>query len=121
LEFNQEMVCLIQEINKADIEERRVLLGLSVERAEFLAACSHNDAGEGRPMHLCRVEKTIPYLDLPLLKEAHRLGIGLKDTADMFGWTVEKVASYGIPFRKTSIAPRTTGTRPYNLFPPENE
>jgi hypothetical protein len=115
------MVCLLQEINKADFEERRVLLGLSVERAEFLAACSHNDAGDGRPMHLNRLDKTIPYLDLPLLKEAHRLGIGLKDTADMFGWPVAKVESYGIPFRETSIIPKTTGPRPYNLFLPENE
>lgn len=115
------MVCLLQEIKKADFEERRQLLGLTVERARFLAACSHNDDGTGKARFRCNTDQTIPYDDLPLLQEAHRLGIGLKDTAEMFGWTVAKVASYGIPFRQKTIIPRTTGTRPYNLFQPENE
>lgn len=115
------MVCFLREIEKKDFEERRRILGLSRERADFLAACSHNDDGTGNPIHFIRQDKIIPYSDLPLLKEAHRLGIGLKDTADMFGWTVEKVQSFGIPFADKSTAPRTTGTRPYNLLPPENE
>ena len=113
------MVCLLQEIKRTDFEERRRLLGLTVERARFLGACSHNDDGTGKARFQCNNDQTIPYDDLPLLQEAHRLGIGLKDTADMFGWSVAKVASYGIPFRQKTIIPRTTGTRPYNLFQPE--
>lgn len=121
LAFDAEMVCLLQEIKKADFEDRRRLLGLGLERAKFLAACSHNDNGTGSARHQCNRDQTIPYDDLPLLLEAHRLGIGLKDTAEMFGWTVQKVQSYGIPFREHSVIKKASGNRYYTLFKPENE
>jgi predicted pyridoxine 5'-phosphate oxidase superfamily flavin-nucleotide-binding protein len=111
----------LDQIKRADFEERRQILGLCVERARFLAACSHNDDGTGNPRHDCKKEKTIPYDDLPLLLEAHRLGIGLKDTADMFGWDVAKLKTYGIPFRAHSIIKKASGNRCYTLFQPENE
>lgn len=121
LAFDEEMVCLLREIKKADFEEKRRLLGLGVERAKFLAACSHNDDGTGAARHVCNRDQTIPYDDLPLLQEAHRLGIGLKDVAEMFGWTVQKVESYGIPFREHSVIKKASGNRYYTLFQPENE
>lgn len=121
LAFDAGMVCLLQEIKKADFEDRRRLLGLNLERAKFLAACSHNDNGTGSARHQCNRDQTIPYDDLPLLLEAHRLGIGLKDTAEMFGWTIQKVQSYGIPFREHSVIKKSSGNRYYTLFQPENE
>ena len=119
--FDAAMVSLKESFRLLDLEERAEYLGISIERARFLATCSHNDDGAGNSRHQCYRDETIPYSDLPLLQEAHRLGIGLKDTAEMFGWTVEKVASYGIPFREHSLIKRSSGTSNYTLFQPENE
>ena len=70
-------------------EERAELLGLSLPRARFLAA------------------------------EAHRIGLGLKDTADMMGMTRNEVIAFGLFFPTRSAYGKPPGLCTYNLFPPE--
>jgi len=56
-----------------------------------------------------------------LIREAFRLGIGLKDTAEMMQMSVEEVQAYGLSFRIKSAFPPPPGqTKIYNLFPPEH-
>ena len=93
-----------------DFEERRLILGLSPERAEFLAACSHQGYG--------RDEQTrhIPYDHLPLLREAARLGISLNDTAKMMEMTQAAVAAFGVRFPHKTTKPNPPGATRQNLF-----
>ena len=96
-------------------EERSELLGLSLPRARFLAACSHM---EGNKDAANRTDP-IPYDPAVLIAEAHRIGLGLKDTADMMGMTKNEVIAFGLFFPPRSAYGKPPGLCTYNLFPPE--
>ena len=101
------MVCFTDASRRIDFIGRALLLKIPFERALFLASCSHYN-NRGR----C----DIPYSDLPLIKEAYRLGIGFEDTAKMMGMTNEELAAYNIPFPEKSRLPKPPGFGGYNLL-----
>lgn len=91
--------------------------GIGYERARFLAACSHTQQGRNEENR----DAYIPYDDAVLIREAFRLGIGLKDTADMMGMTNEQVASFGLNFpMKSSFDNKSRGGCTYNLLHPKD-
>ena len=96
-------------------EERAELLGLSLPRARFLAACSHIEGNKGED------NKTdpIPYDPAVLIAEAHRIGLGLRDTAKMMDMTRNEVIGFGLFFRTKSAFNKPPGMSTYNLFQPE--
>ena len=96
-------------------EERAALLGLSLPRARFLAACSHV---EGNKDAANRTDP-IPYDPRVQIAEAHRLGLGLADTAEMMGMTKNEVIAFGLFFPARSAYNKPPGLSTYNLFPPE--
>ena len=81
------MVCLSESIKRQSFVDRAELLGLSLARAEFLAACSHTqvDRNEANRTNL------IPYDPAVLIREAFRIGIGLNDAAKMMEMTRAEV------------------------------
>jgi hypothetical protein len=90
-------------------EERCEILGIGPARAKFLMACEFH-----------KKDKVQPYDESVLVREAFRLGMGFRDTADMMGFTDEKLASFGVPFPKRSAYPPPPGPqKTYNLFAPE--
>jgi hypothetical protein len=90
-------------------EERCEILGIGPARAKFLMACEFH-----------KKDKVQPYDESVLVREAFRLGIGFRDTADMMGFTDEKLASFGVPFPRHSAYPPPPGPqKTYNLFAPE--
>lgn len=112
------MVCSHENPRRLNFIERAEILGISIERAIFLAACALNDDGKAKDGFSSRRGLTIPYDDRVQLAEASRLGIGLADTAEMMGMTQEQVLSYGIPFKNKSTLPRPPGPGGiYNLLP----
>lgn len=116
------MVCDNSPRRPLDIKERCEILGLSLARANFLLACSKDDTTHSRTGPDIDRGQSIPYDPGVLIREAFRLGIGLKDTAVMMEMTVEQVEAYGLPFRARSAFPPPPGQRKiYNLFPPEPE
>jgi len=103
-----------------DLHERCEILGLSLTRAYFLLACSKDDTTHSRTGKDIDRGQSIPYDPAVLIREAFRLGIGLRDTAIMMEMTVEQVRGYGLLFRARSAFPPPPGQRKiYNLFPPE--
>jgi hypothetical protein len=101
-----------------DFEERRVLLGLTPERAAFLAACSH--VGAVRDANT----KRIPYDPLVLIREAARMGISRKDTADMMQMRPDELDGLGVSFPPATTKLLAPGNVLHNLFtydPADNE
>ena len=96
-------------------EERAELLGLSLPRARFLAACSHVEGNK----HESRRTDPIPYDDAILIAEAHRIGLGLRDTAKMMSMTRNEVIAFGLFFPPKSAFNKPPGMSTYNLFQPE--
>jgi len=110
------MVCFNESFQPLTFEERAMLLGLSLPRAKFLAACSHF---EGNKNENNRTDP-IPYDPAVQIAEAYRIGLGLQDTADMMGMTVKAIKAHGYPFpRKSSFPNPSRGLACYNLFTPE--
>ena len=95
--------------------ERALLLRISFPRAEFLAACSHHEVSKNEENR----SNVIPYDPAVQIREAHRLGLGLKDTADMMGMTIAEVAAHGLPFPAKTPFPRPPNATRYNLFTPD--
>lgn len=103
-----------------DLAERCEILGISIARAKFLIACAKDDTTFSRSGPVIDRGQSIPYDPGVQIREAFRLGIGLKDTAEMMDMTVEQIASYGLPFPARSAFPPPPGqSKIYNLFPPE--
>lgn len=103
------MVCENSRNRPLTFAERCEILGISPARAKFIVACEFKDK-----------DKVQPYDEAVLVREAFRLGIGFTDTAQMMGFTAEKLASFGIPFPRRSAYPPPPGPQKvYNLFPPE--
>lgn len=101
-----------------DYEERRVLLGLTPERAAFLSACSH--VGAVRDANT----KRIPYDPIVLIREAARMGINKKDTAAMMQTTPEELDALGVSFPSKTTKLLAPGNVLHNLFtydPADNE
>jgi hypothetical protein len=109
------MVCLSESIKRQSFVDRAELLGLSLARAEFLAACSHTQVARNEANRT----NLIPYDPAVLIREAFRIGIGLKDAAKMMEMTHAEVMAYGLPFPARSIAPAPCRGSEYNLFLPE--
>ena len=93
-------------------EERAALLGLSLPRARFLAACSHVEGNKDEDNRT----DPIPYDPAILIAEAHRLGLGLRDTAEMMGMTKNEVIAFGLFFPTKSAYGKPQGLSKYNLF-----
>lgn len=93
-----------------DFEERRVLLGLTPERAAFLASCSHVGCVRDRNT------KRIPYDDAVLIREAARMGINAEDTAEMMGMSVPAVLAFGVSFPEVTTKLLASGNTRHNLF-----
>jgi hypothetical protein len=95
--------------------ERCLILGIDLDRAHFLAACSRGE----------NTRKTknegiyIPYDDNVQLREAARLGINALDTARMMGTPLAEVLSRGITFPAKSTHPIPEGFYVHNLFTPD--
>lgn len=100
------------------LRERAAVLGLTYDRALFLSKCAHIDETHNNAASYDR-GNSIPYSDEVALREAARLGIGLRDTADMMNMTPEQVASFGIPFAEKSAMPRPLRGGLYNLLAPD--
>ena len=98
-----------------DYELRRVILGLSPERAAFLSSCAHQGFERDE------TTRHIPYSDEPLIREAARIGISLKDTATMMGMTNEQVAAYGFTFVPKTLKYNPPGVSVHNLFTEDHE
>ena len=87
----------------------------------FLISCARNDVTFSRTGPLVDRGQSIPYDPGVQIREAFRLGIGLKDTAEMMEMTPEQVQSYGLPFPARSAYPAPPGsTKLYNLFRPDS-
>ena len=87
----------------------------------FLISCARNDVTFSRTGPLVDRGQSIPYDPVVQIREAFRLGIGLKDTAEMMEMTPEQVQSYGLPFPARSAYPAPPGsTKLYNLFRPDS-
>jgi len=106
-------------------EDKRVALfvslashyGIGYERALFLAMCAHEQNGK----KLENRNDYIPYEPRIQIKEAFRLGIGLKDTAKMMGMTQRQVMSYGFNFSSKSAFRASRGNKTdHNLLNPED-
>lgn len=93
-----------------DFEERRVLLGLTPERAAFLAACSH--VGAVRDANT----KRVPYDPLVLIREAARMGINQRDTADMMEVPFADLSGLGVDFPLETTKALAPGNVRHNLF-----
>lgn len=93
-----------------DFEERRVLLGLTHERAVFLASCSH--VGAMRDSNT----KRIPYDPAVLIREAARMGINAEDTALMMQMSKDAVQAFGVSFPAQTTKPLAPGNVIHNLF-----
>jgi hypothetical protein len=112
------MVCDNSGKRPLDLKERCEILGISMARAMFLISCARHDAGFGK--NGTDRGQTIPYDPAVQVKEAFRLGLGLKDTAEMMGMTTEEILAYGLPFPARSAYPLPPGpSKTYNLFQPE--
>ena len=96
-------------------EERAEFLGLSLPRAKFLAACSHVEGNKGE---MNRTDP-IPYDPAVQVAEAHRIGLGLSDTAQMMGMTRNEIMAYGHFFPVRSAFAKPPGLSTHNLFTPE--
>ena len=108
------MVCLSESLRRQAFAERAELLGLSLARAEFLAACSITETARAEANR----QKVIPYDPGILIREAYRIGIGLNDTATMMDMTPAEVSAYGLPFpERSKFPPACRGG--HNLFLPE--
>lgn len=104
------MVCDNNGNRILSFEERCEILGISPARAKFLIACEFH-----------KKDKVQPYDESVLVREAFRLGMGFRDTADMMGFTDEKLASFGVPFPKRSAFPPPPGPqKTYNLLAPDS-
>lgn len=115
------MVCDNSQRRPLDLQERCEILGISVARAMFLISCARNDVTFSRTGPLVDRGQSIPYDPGVQIREAFRLGIGLKDTAEMMEMTPEQVQSYGLPFPARSAYPAPPGsTKLYNLFRPDS-
>lgn len=91
--------------------------GIGYERARFLAACSHIQLAKNEE----NKDAYIPYDDAVLIREAFRLGIGLKDTAEMMGMTEQQVMSFGLNFpMKSSFQNKSRGRMKYSLLNPQD-
>jgi hypothetical protein len=109
------MVCISETLKRQAFVARAELLGLSLARAEFLAACSHTQVAK----LAANRSNVIPYDPAVQVREAFRIGIGFKDTARMMGMSSAELAAYGLPFpARSRFAPPVRGSG-YNLFPPE--
>lgn len=109
------MVCLSDLLRRQEFVRRAEVLGISMARAEFLAACSYTQVAfspENR-------SNNIPYDPGVLVREAFRIGIGLDDTAKMMGMTRAEVMAYGLPFPLKSRMPAPVRGSSYNLFVPD--
>jgi hypothetical protein len=95
--------------------ERALLLRISFPRAEFLAACAHDQAAKNEENR----NEVIPYDPAVQIHEALRLGLGLKDTAEMMGMTIADVAAHGLPFPARTRFPKPPNATRYNLFTPD--
>lgn len=89
--------------------------GLSVERARFLASCAHSGVTHNNAGTYSKAE-FIPYSDEPLIREAARIGISLRDTAQMMNMPEDDVAAYGFAFVPVSTAPKPLRGNFYNLL-----
>lgn len=92
--------------------ERAMVLGISLERATFLSACSCNAATRAAAKHAIN----IPYDPLVQLREAARLGISARDTAEMMGMSYEEVVATNFDFPRRSKGRRPAGQSRYCLF-----
>lgn len=92
--------------------ERALLLRISFPRAEFLAGCSHHEVSKNEENR----SNVIPYDPAVQIREAHRLGLGLKDTAEMMEMTVAEVTAYGLRFPAKTPFPKPPNGARYNLF-----
>lgn len=99
-----------------DIVFMAKLLSLDLERARFLAACSHDDTGRAKDGDSSDRGQNIPYDDGVLIREACRIGISLRDTARMMKMTREQVAAYGLKFRVRSKHKPQNNQGVHNLF-----
>ena len=114
------MVCDKNGRRPLRLEERCLILGISLSRAKFLADCAHDDKGKSRDGHSSDRGQSIPYDEAVLVREAFRLGISFKDTARMMEMNHDTLSTFGLSFRSKSIHPAPAGPgRIYNLFPPE--
>ena len=109
------MVCLSESLRRQAFVDRAELLGLSLARAEFLAACSHTQVARTEANR----SNLIPYDPAVLIREAFRIGIGLDDTARMMRMSRAEVLAYGLPFPERSRIPAPVRGSDYNLFLPE--
>lgn len=98
------MVCLL------NLAQRAYVLGVEIERAKFLASCSHTD--------LDNQEQSIPHDPMNQLLEAVRMGISLRDTALMMRIKQSDLKALGLPFKWRSTMPRPSGKGGYNLMSP---
>lgn len=115
------MVCDNSPRQPLDLQERCEILGISVARALFLMSCARNDVIFRRNGPVEDRGQSIPYDPAVQIREAFRLGIGLKDTAEMMEMTEEQVKAYGLPFPARSAFPAPPGsTKLYNLFQPDS-
>ena len=106
---------LRESLRQLDFIERAILLRIDPDRARFLASCSHDQGNFDKNNRT----ESIPYDPAVQIAEAYRLGIGLKDTAEMMDMTIEQVAAHGLPFpEKTAFSKPPNSTR-YNLLTPE--
>jgi hypothetical protein len=104
------MVCSFENLKRLNLKQRSFLLGVEWERAKFLASCSHTDVENP--------QQSIPHEPLNQLKEAIRMGIGLRDTALMMGMKQTELKALGLPFKTKSTMPKPSGRGGYNLMSP---
>lgn len=112
------MVCNNERARFLNFVERAIILGVSYERARFLASCAH---GEEARIESNRT-KVIPYDPAVQIKEAFRIGIGLKDTANMMQMSKQEIMSYGLPFSDNSAFKNPSrSSTVYNLLSHDNQ
>ena len=107
-----DMVCINETRRRLTLIERAIVLGISLERATFLSVCSCNAATRAAAKQAIN----IPYDPIVQLREAARLGISARDTAEMMQMTYEEVVATGFNFPRRSTLKRPPGQGRYCLF-----
>lgn len=97
------------------LRERAEVLGISYERALFLVACAHDGRTHNNKGSFDR-EVSIPYDVAVPIKEAARLGINIKDIAEMMDMTEAEIAAYPFDFPEKTTAVRPMRGGFYNLL-----
>jgi len=107
-----DMVCINETRRRLTFVERAIVLGISYERAVFLSACASNAATKAAAKNAIN----IPYDPIVQLREAARLGISARDTAEMMGMSYEDVVATNFNFPRRSKGRRPPGQSRYCLF-----